>query len=104
MEWVVAAVIVGFLFYHFVMVKSGNLTFWKIANAHPEKAYSFFKDNDCFRVFDSEPPGGYRASLPLGKWEGPFKLPIPAKGQVVTIYGRTPEYQNAQESFVKRFQ
>ncbi len=88
----------------FVLVKGGNLKFWKVVNAHPEKAYSFFKANDCFVVFESEPPGGYRASLPAGEWDGPFKLPVPSKGRVVTIYGRVPEYQNAQENFIRNVQ
>ena len=51
MEWLVVAVVVGFLYYRFVLVKRGNLKFWKVVNAHPEGAYSFFKANDCFVVF-----------------------------------------------------
>ena len=104
MEWIVVAIVVGFLYYHFVLVKGGNLKFWKVVNAHPEEAYSFFKANDCFVVFESEPPGGYRASLPAGEWDGPFKLPVPSKGQVVTVYGHVPEYQNAQENFIRSVQ
>ena len=104
MEWLVVAVIVGFLYYRFVLVKGGNLKFWKLANAHPEEAYSFFSANDCFVVFESEPPGGYRASLLAGEWDGPFKLSVPSKGRVVTIYGRVPEYENAQENFIRSVQ
>jgi|LQYC01.1.fsa_nt_gi hypothetical protein len=101
MEWLIGIVIVGFLYYRFVIVKGGNLKFWKIVNGHPEEAYYFFKGNDCFMVFDSEPPGGYRANLPPGEWDGPFKLPVPSKNSVVTIYGRSPEYQTAQEDFIR---
>jgi len=39
----------------------------KLANAHPEEAYSFFSANDCFVVFENELPGGYRASLLAGE-------------------------------------
>lgn len=101
MEWLIGILIVGFLYYRFVLVKGGNLKFWKVVNSHPEEAYSFFKRNDCFVVFDSDPSGGYRANLPAGEWDGPFKLPVPSKDRVVTIYGRTPEYHDAQEDFIK---
>ena len=100
MEWIVFIVIAGYLYYRFVIVKSGNIKFWKVANSYPEEAYAFFQGNNCFVVFDGEPPGGYRANLPEGEWDGPFKLPVPSKGIVVTIYGRAPEYQNAQENFI----
>ena len=101
MEWLIGVVIVGFLYYRFVLVKSGNLGFWTVVNGHPDEAYSFFKNNEYFEVFDSEPPGGYRANLPKGEWDGPFKLPVPSRGRVVTIYGRSPGYQAAQEGFVR---
>ena len=100
MEWLIGIAIVGFLYCHFVLIKSGNLKFWKVANVHPEEAYAFFKRNDCFVVFDSEPPSGYRANLPSGDWDGPFKLPVPSQNRVVTIYGRSPDYQTAQDNFM----
>ena len=100
MEWLIGIAIVGFLYYHFVLVKSGNLKFWKVAHAYPEEAYAFFKRNDCFVVFDCKPPGGYKTNLPPGNWDGPFKLQVPSQNRVVTIYGRSPEYQAAQENFI----
>jgi len=101
MKWLIGIAIVGFLFYRFVLVKSGNLKFWKVANSHPEDAYVFFKHNDCFVVFDSDPPGGCRANLLSGEWDGPFRLQVPSKDRVVTIYGRVPEYQSAQDNFIR---
>ncbi|NGZ10449.1 MAG: hypothetical protein CV088_13850 [Nitrospira sp. LK70] len=101
MEWLIGFVVVGFLYYRFVLVKSGNLKFWKVAQANPEKAYAFFKRNPCFVVFESEPPGGCRANLPPGEWVGPFKLPVPSRNRVVMIFGRLPEYEAAQEKFIR---
>ncbi|MEN6318520.1 MAG: hypothetical protein ABFD82_07160 [Syntrophaceae bacterium] len=103
MEWLIGAVIIGYLFYRFFFVKMGNLNFWKIVNNHADEAYYFFMSNECFVVFDSEPSGGYRASLPAGEWDGPFKLAVPSKGRVVTIYGRNPDYVKAQENFVRKY-
>lgn len=100
MEWLIGIVVVGFLYYRFVLVKSGNLKFWKIVQANPEEAYDFFKRNACFVVFESDPPGGCRANLPPGKWDGPFKLPVPSQNRVVTIFGRSSELEAAQEKFI----
>jgi hypothetical protein len=100
MEWLIGIILIGFLYYRFVLVKGGNLKFWKIVNANPDKAYSFFMSKNCFVVFDSEPPGGYRANLPPGDWDGPFKLAVPSQNRVVTIFGRLPDYQAAQENFI----
>lgn len=99
MKWLVIIVVAGFLYYRFVLVKGGNLNFWKVAKANPEEAYSFFTGDDSFVVFDSKPPDGYRANLPSGEWDGPFRLHVPSRNKFVTIYGRAPEYQIAQEDF-----
>lgn len=103
MEWLIGIVVVGFLYYRFVLVKSGNLKFWKVANGNPEEAYVFFKRNPCFVVFESEPAGGCRASLPSGEWVGPFKLAVPSQNRVVTIFGRFPEFEAAQETFLREY-
>lgn len=101
MEWLIIIVIAGFLYYRFVLVKGGNLKFWKFAKAHPEEAYSFFMGNDAFVVFDSIPLEGFKANSPLGEWDGPFKLYVPSINKFVTIYGRHPGYQTAQEDFMR---
>ena len=100
---IVIAVIAGFLYYRFILVKHGNLKFWKFVNAHPEEAYSFFMDNDAFVIFDNKPIDGYKANLPSGDWDGPFKIYVPSKYKVVTIYGRHPEFQIAQKDFMRSF-
>lgn len=52
-------------------------------------------------IFESEPPGGYRENLPAGEWDGPFKFPDPSQDRVLTIYGRSPEYQIEQNNFLR---
>lgn len=101
MKWIIIIVVAGFLYYLFVLVKYGNIKFWKVAKSHPEEAYSFFTENDSFLVFDSKPPDGYRANLPPGKWDGPFRLHVPSRNNFIAIYGRSPEYRIAQEDFIK---
>jgi hypothetical protein len=101
MEWIIGIAVVAYLYYRFVLVKSGNLKFWKVAQANPEEAYAFFKHNSCFVIFEREPPGGYKANLPSGEWVGPFKFPVPSQDRVLTIYGHYPEYQIAQNNFLR---
>ena len=101
MKWLIIIVVAGILYYRFVLVKGGNLKFWKFAKAHPEEAYSYFVGNDAFVVFDSKPLEGYKANLRSGEWDGPFKLHVPSINRLVTIYGRPPEYQTAQEDFMR---
>lgn len=103
MKWLIIIVVAGFLYYRFVLVKGGNLKFWKFAKAHPEEAYSFFMGNDAFVVFEGKPTDGYKSNLPSGEWDGPFKLHVPSINKFVTIYGRPPEYQTAQENFMRSF-
>ena len=62
-----------------------------------------FMDNDAFVVFEDKPTDGYKANLPSGEWDGPFKLHVPSINKFVTIYGRSPEYQTAQENFMRSF-
>ena len=101
MKWFVIIIIAGFLFYRSVIVKSGNLKFWKLAKEHPDRAYAFFEDNDAFVVFIDKPEGGYKSNLSHGEWDGPFKLHVPSINQFITIYGRVPEYKTAQQNFMR---
>lgn len=103
MGWLIGVVIVGFLYYHFILVKHGNIKFWKIVSDHPEEAYVFCRASDCFAIFDSKPLGGYRMNLPAGKWDGPFRMSIPSKSEVVIMYGRSSDYEAAQEEFINRY-
>jgi hypothetical protein len=99
MKWILGIAAIGFIYYYFS--KNSSLSFWKVAHAYPEEAYVFLKQNPCFIIFEDEPTGGYKTNLPKGEWEGPFKLPVPSQNRVVTIYGRSPEYQTAQDKFVR---
>ena len=101
MKWIIIIIVVGFLFYKFVLVKHGNLKFWKFAKNYPEDVYSFFTSNENFVIFDSKPPDGYRANLPSGEWDGLFRLYVPSKNTFVTIFDRVPEYQIAQDKFMR---
>lgn len=102
MQWLL--VILGFIVaWYLFMRKHGNLNFWKLASKYPYAAHEMFQNQDCWHVFTEKPEGGYRASLPPGEWAGPFKLFLPMNGnRPVTIFGRVPEYEEAQKNFVSK--
>lgn len=102
MKWLIIIVIAGFLYYRFVLVKGGNLKFWKFAKAHPDEVYSFFTGNDDFVVFDSKPRAVIARICPraIGMAHSDYMSP---RNKFVTIFGRSPEYQIAQEDFMRTF-
>ncbi len=100
MKWVVIIGVILYLYYRFVMVKAGNLQFWKIANSNPDEAYMFFMASENFFIFEENLGGGYRKNLPPGEWDGPFKLFVPSKRISVTIFGRVPDYEVEQDKFM----
>lgn len=101
MEWIIGVVIIGFLYYKFVLVKAGNLNFWKTIARHPDEFYEFIKNNQNFIVFETESSAGLRGKLPPGDWEGPFKLAVPSKKIVINFFGLLPAYKMEQEKFLK---
>jgi len=101
MQWILLVVGIIIAWYIF-MRKHGNLGFWKVASKYPYAAHEMFQEQDCWHVF-REPKGGYRASLPPGEWVGPFRLFLPMTGnRPVTIFGKFPEFEEAQKQFVRR--
>jgi len=101
MKWLVIALVVGFLYYYFVLSKGGNIRFWRTVNSNPEEALQFFQGSSAFCVFELEPPGGFRNSLPPGDWDGPFRIVVPALGKTITVFGRVPEYIAEQDRFIR---
>ncbi len=102
MEIILLIALAGVVFWFFIM-KTGNIDFWKLAQKHPEEAYSFFVNNNNFIVFDHKPVDGFGSSLPPGDWDGPFKLRVPSKDMTVTIYGKSPEYVESQNEFTRLY-
>jgi hypothetical protein len=102
MQWIVIAVIL-IVAYYFVILKPGRLDFWKVASNHPDDVYEMFQQQDCWLVFVEKPEGGYKNELPDGEWDGPFNLAIPKLGgRLITVYGRVPDYEAAQQQFMDK--
>lgn len=88
--------------YYFIILKPGKLNFWKWVARNPDEALDFFQNKDCWVIFYKEPIEGYKSALPVGNWDGPFRICVPKLGGiVVVIYGRSPDYINDQDTFMK---
>jgi len=102
MQWIILVVVLVGLYY-FCILRPGRLDFWKLAAKYPDRSIEFFQEHDCWKVFVEKPSGGYEEALPLGDWDGPFRLAVPQLGgKLVTIYGKVPEYLTAQQEFIDR--
>ena len=100
MQWVLLVVAIIVVFY-FLILKPGRLDFWKIAKKRPDDVYDMFQKQDYWHIFLEKPQGGYKSELPPGEWDGPFWLVVPSLGGTrITIYGKSPEYEKAQQEFV----
>lgn len=83
---------------------TGNLEFWRLAATYPEDSMAMFAEQDCWQVFDEEPPGGYRSALPPGDWVGPFVVPLGMESNTrIVVFGHAPEYEESQRAFVRTF-
>jgi hypothetical protein len=97
MEWIL--IIVGIIFliavYYIKLQKSGNLSFWTIANKHSLWAYDYFMEHSdgWYIICPGEAKG-----KPAGDWTGPFFLSVPEIG-MITIYGKVGIFEAQQEEF-----
>ena len=91
--WMVAA--------HFM----GRPRFWKLTRKYPAEALHMFRTEDCWRVFQSKPPGGYESQLPgaANEWVGPLRVMDPSTHNLVVVFGKSSEIEASQDRFVQRF-
>jgi len=96
MEWIIPVVVIFFIYK--VIVKDGNLEFWKLVQSCEEDqslAYDMFTSHSAWYVCNNDKPAD------IENWDGPFKFPAP-NGELLTIYGKVGEYEKTQKEFVKR--
>ena len=101
MEWVIIGAVVFFIIYK-VIVKDGNLEFWKLAQAteqNQKNAYHLFTSNPAWYVFHKN--SGTKKPADSKNWDGPFKFRAP-DGRLLTMYGKVGEYEKTQEEFLKK--
>ena len=101
MTWFFLAATFAFVAY-VVVIRNGNLRFWRLAAKFPDDAFVFFTSRECFYVDSGGATTKGNPERP-GKWDGPFWFDYPPLGGPLRIYGRAPDYLTAQQEFVRTF-
>ena len=78
----------------FLLMRKGNLKFWKIVNLDPDEFYNFIKDSDAWRLSNEDT---------TVKLDGPYRLYVPNLGQQIKVYGVVGLYENSQAKYIKHF-
>ncbi len=86
---IVTIVVLGTLYY-FVILRNGNLSFWKKAAKNPDLVYEHFSQDDAWVIDD-----GGKAIDKTGL-DGPFLLYVPSIGKTIKFYGRVGMYEQSQ--------
>lgn len=79
------------LFCYFVMIKKGNLSFWKKAAKNPDFVYEQLLKSDAWIIDDGT------TKIDKEKFAGPFLLYVPSIGKTIKFYGEIGKYENNQE-------
>ena len=96
MYFIVSVIILGVLYYYFVIVKNGNLAFWKKAAKNPDFVYKQLSEDDSWLVDD----GGTK--IDKGIYDGPFLLYVPSIGKTIKFYGKIGKYEDSQKQIEKK--
>ena len=97
--FIALAVIILFIMYSRFLRKSGKIQFWNLVNKHPQQAYDFFINNDCWYVIY---PNEHKPKPIVGEWIGPFFVEMPGIGRL-KIYGKSGYCEIKQEEFMKLY-
>ena len=104
MTWVVAALfllsLANYLIKRLFRFKSD---FWVLVRKYPNLAQTWFETSDCWRIFYSEPPGGYARIVPENEWAGPFNIAARVKNTGehtrAVVFGRHGDLALSQAAF-----
>lgn len=83
------------IFYYFVMVKNGNLSFWKKAAKKPDFVYDLLINDEAWLIDDGT------TVINKKEVDGPFMLYVPNLGKSVKFYGKIGRYENSQKEIEK---
>lgn len=87
--------VIGILFllgvFYFVVVKKGNLSFWRKAAKNPDLVFKLLSEDDAWVIGDEN------KDLVDTKLDGPFLLYVPTVGKTVKFYGKAGEYEESQK-------
>ena len=91
MDIIIFILILVALFYYFVMVRNGNLSFWKKASKAPDFVYEQLLEDSAWIVADRE------TKIDKDKYNGPFLLYVPSIGRTIKFYGEVGKYEDSEK-------
>ncbi len=91
MNIIILIIILAVLFYYFVIVRDGNLSFWKKASKKPNFVYEQLLKDDAWIIADGE------TKIDKEKYAGPFLLYVPSIDGIVKFYGEVGKYEDSQK-------
>lgn len=95
MDIIIFVVILAALFYYFVMVKNGNLSFWKKAAKKPDFVYEHLLKDNAWIIYDGI------SKIDKNKFDGPFLLYVPSIDKTIKFYGEVGKYEDSQKRIEK---
>ena len=94
---IITIVILGALYY-IVILRNGNLSFWKKAAKNPDFVYEQFLQDNAWVIDDGS---GKIEKMGL---DGPFLLYVPKIGKTVKFYGKVGAYEESQNRIERELQ
>ncbi len=88
---IILTIVVLAILYYVVILRNGNLSFWKKAVKHPNFVYEQFLKDDAW-IIDVGNNKMDKAGL-----DGPFLLYIPSVGKTIKFYGKVGKYEDSQK-------
>ncbi len=89
--WIIIFIIIFAVISYVVMIKNGNLSFWKKAAKKPDFVYGHLLKDDAWVVDDGI------SKIEKDKFDGPFLLYIPSIGKTIKFYGKIGKYEDSQK-------
>jgi hypothetical protein len=86
---IITIAILGILYY-VVILRNGNLSFWKKVAENPDFVYDQFLQNDAWVIDDGT------GKIDKAGLDGPFLLYVPSIGKTIKFYGKVGEYEESQ--------
>jgi len=94
MFYIFIIILVG-IFFYVVIVKNGNLSFWKKAAKKPDFVYEYLLKDDAWVIDDGI------LKVDKSKFDGPFFLYVPSIGKTIKLYGEVGKYEDSQKRIEK---
>ncbi|PIQ91481.1 MAG: hypothetical protein COV70_03475 [Parcubacteria group bacterium CG11_big_fil_rev_8_21_14_0_20_39_22] len=91
---IITIAILGTLHY-VVILRNGNLKFWKKASKNPDFVYEQFLSDNAWVIGDGN------GNIDKTGLDGPFLLYVPKIGKTVKFYGRVGVYEESQNRIEK---